>query len=197
MDIQEMLRLHTLWLNNVANGIRADLRSADLSGANLIGANLSGADLIGADLSRADLIGADLSRANLSRADLSRANLSGANLSGSKGLLDPVEWLRTFDHDDSGIIVYKRLGDGTQYASPAHWREEIGAILTEVVNPDRGTECGSGVNFGTLEWCQKYYTEEHLWKCRIAWIDLAGVVVPFNKDGKARCGRLELLELVE
>jgi len=126
------------------------------------------------------------------------ANLSGADLSGSRGLLDPSEWLNQFDHDDLGIIVFKRLGSGnTHYPPPAHWQEQIGAILTEVVNPDRGTDCGSGVNFGTLEWCQNNYAESHLWKCRIAWIDLAGVVVPLNTDGKARCGRLELLELVE
>ena len=66
----------------------ADLRRADLSGANLRGAdlsraNLSGADLRGADLSRADLRGADLSGADLRGADLRRATLSGADLSGA------------------------------------------------------------------------------------------------------------------
>ena len=167
MDIQETLHLHELWLSDKSDGVCADLSWADLS------------------------------RANLRRANLRRANLSRANLGGATGLDDPAARLAQFECDDRGIIVYKRLGEGkTQYAPPAHWEERIGAILTETVNPDRGTECGSGVNFGTLEWCQKNYTEAHLWKCRIAWLDLAGIVVPFGTDGKARCGRLELLELV-
>jgi len=185
-----------------ANLYEANLREANLYEANLHGADLYGADLSKANLSKANLCeanlgGANLHGANLGGADLYGANLSKANLSGATGLDDPAAWLAQFECDDRGIIVYKRLGEGkTQYAPPAHWEERIGAILTETVNPDRGTECGSGVNFGMLEWCQKNYTEAHLWKCRIAWIDLAGIIVPFNTDGKARCARLELLELV-
>ncbi|EAA0257790.1 pentapeptide repeat-containing protein [Listeria monocytogenes] len=63
-----------------ANLSYADLRRADLSGANLRGANLSYADLRRADLSGANLRGANLRRANLSYADLSYADLSCANL---------------------------------------------------------------------------------------------------------------------
>ena len=58
----------------------ADLSGADLSGAYLFRAKLSGADLTGADLSSANLVWADLSGANLSEADLSGADLLGANL---------------------------------------------------------------------------------------------------------------------
>ena len=66
----------------------ANLRSANLSGANLRSANLSysnlrGASLRSANLSYADLSGASLRSANLSYADLSGADLSGANLSGA------------------------------------------------------------------------------------------------------------------
>ena len=87
-ELQEVLRLHKLWLNDDENGVRANLSGANLSGANLSGANLSGAnlsraDLSGAYLSRANLSGANLSRADLSGAYLSGANLSGANLSGA------------------------------------------------------------------------------------------------------------------
>lgn len=53
---------------------------ADLRGADLSGANLSDAYLRGADLSGANLRGADLSYADLRGANLSDANLSGANL---------------------------------------------------------------------------------------------------------------------
>ena len=80
-QLQEVLRLHTLWLNGDPTGQRANLSGANLSGADLYGANLSGANLSGANLSGANLSGADLSWANLYGANLSGANLSGANLS--------------------------------------------------------------------------------------------------------------------
>jgi len=55
------------------------------------------------------------------------------------------------------------------------------------------------VNFATLEWIkQREYAscDVTVWRCRIEWMDLAGVVVPYNTDGKARCSRLRLLEAV-
>lgn len=68
----------------------ADLRDADLAGANLAkadfsGARLGGASLCGANLTRArcfgtELAGADLNRATLVKANLSQADLAGANL---------------------------------------------------------------------------------------------------------------------
>lgn len=60
----------------------ADLRDAYLGCANLHGAYLGGANLHGADLGHADLGGANLSDADLSYADLSYADLSDADLSG-------------------------------------------------------------------------------------------------------------------
>jgi hypothetical protein len=63
-----------------ANLHGADLRGADLHGANLHGADLHGADLYGANLRGADLYGADLYAANLCDADLHGANLRGADL---------------------------------------------------------------------------------------------------------------------
>lgn len=84
MDLKKILDEHLLWLNG-EGGSRADLR-----GANLFGANLSDADLRGANLSDADLPGADLSCANLRDADLSGANLRGADLSGAS--MDQMIW---------------------------------------------------------------------------------------------------------
>jgi hypothetical protein len=66
-----------------ANLREADLRGANLRGANLRGADLRGANLRGADLYGADLRGADLREANLREADLRGANLRGANLRGA------------------------------------------------------------------------------------------------------------------
>jgi len=167
-------------------------------GADLRRADLSYADLSGADLRRANLSYADLSYANLSGANLSYANLSYANLSGAEGILSPSEWLQQFESDDLGIIVYKAIGS-TEYDKPDHWIIQPGSVLTEVCNPDRGTDCGCGVNFGTYLWVTSNYPHHHgsIWKCRIAWRDLAGVVVPFHTTGKARCERLTLVEEID
>ena len=67
---------------------RADLREANLNGANLTlahlrEANLREAHLNGAHLSRADLREADLNRAYLNRAHLNGAHLREANLAGA------------------------------------------------------------------------------------------------------------------
>ena len=82
-NLKEVLRLHTLWLNDGEIGERADLRWANLVGANLVGANLEGANLRWADLREADLRWANLEGANLVGANLEGANLEGANLEGA------------------------------------------------------------------------------------------------------------------
>ena len=45
INLKEVLELHTKWLRDEPDGIRADLSGADLRWANLRGADLSGADL--------------------------------------------------------------------------------------------------------------------------------------------------------
>ena len=82
-ELASILNLHKAWIIGEDYGKRADLREADLSGADLSRADLRKADLRRADLSGADLSRADLSRADLGGADLSRADLSGADLSGA------------------------------------------------------------------------------------------------------------------
>ena len=219
MDLSgtNLSRANLSWANlSWANLSRANLSGANLSGANLIEATLSGANLseanlseanlseanlieatlIEANLSGANLSGANLSGANLSEANLSGANLSEANLSGATGLLSAQAWLFNFETDAEGVIVFKAIG-GTDFCAAQHWNIAPGSILEEVANPDRCTICGCGVNFGTLEWVKATYRTSTIWRCRIAWMDLAGVVVPYNTDGKARCERLTLLEIVE
>jgi uncharacterized protein YjbI with pentapeptide repeats len=137
-------------------------------------------------------------RADLSGADLRSADLSGANLSGTKDVLDASAWLTAnFEQDELGVIVYKRIRNAhgeTSYKPPAHWVIEPGSFLTEVCNPLPTEGCGCGVNFATKKWVADNYEYADVWKCRIRWIDLAGTVVPYRTDGKARCARLELLE---
>ena len=218
MDIeklQEILKNHKLWLEDEETGIRASLSGADLSGAslswaslswaNLSGAELRRAELSGADLRRADLSGADLNDANLSGASLSWANLSGADLrradlrradlSGAKGLLSAANYLEVhFDRTTDGYIVYKTFG--SIHTPPKNWKIKPGAIIEETANHDRCTECGSGINVAPFEWVKKRYKGD-IWKCLIKWEWLPGVVVPYMTDGKIRCEKLQLLEVVE
>jgi len=78
--LQDILSAHKKWLNGEDGGVKADLRGADLMGANLRYAELMGADFRYAELMGADLMGADLRDAELRRANLMRANLRDANL---------------------------------------------------------------------------------------------------------------------
>ena len=83
MDLEEVLRLHKMWLDEEEGGERAYLVGANLEGAYLEGAYLVGANLEGADLRRADLRGANLREANLRGANLRGADLRGADLRGA------------------------------------------------------------------------------------------------------------------
>jgi hypothetical protein len=184
-----------------ANLWRADLRYAVLREAVLRGANLQEADLRYAVLRGADLMGADLRGADLMGADLRGADLRRADLSGAKGLISASEWLKTnFKSSKKGYIVFKAFGD-TYYKYPKSWRYK--KFITEVVNHNRTDVCGCGVNFATEAWIDinfQGYLEEGTVRKRkmiLHWEDLPDVVVPYNTDGKARCGRLEKGEWVK
>ena len=92
-ELNNILKKHTMWLDNEPGGERANLRGADLREADLRGAdlreadlscsNLSWANLCRADLREADLSGAYLTEADLREADLRKADLSGAYLIGA------------------------------------------------------------------------------------------------------------------
>ncbi|EDW0982963.1 pentapeptide repeat-containing protein [Salmonella enterica subsp. enterica] len=80
-DLSKILEEHKVWITSMReSGSSADLRGADLRGANLCGADLRGANLCGANLCGADLRGANLRGANLCGANLRGANLCGADL---------------------------------------------------------------------------------------------------------------------
>lgn len=206
----EIIKRHKKWIlgeegGEFANLRGADLSGTDLSGANLRGANLSWTDLSGADLSRADLSGANLSGAdlswtdlrlaNLSETDLSEVNLRGANLSGAKGILSSVDFMKiNFEKTKEGYIAYKTFG--SERKSPGKWDIRAGSVIDEVVNFNRCNACGCGINVAPLEFVKNNYKGE-IWKVLIRWEWLCGVCVPHNTDGKIRCERVELLEVVE
>ena len=140
---------------------------------------------------------ADLTGANLTRADLTGAYLRDADLSNTRGLKTAKDFLAQFKHTKKGIYVYKTFG--AYKFPPDYWKIEPQSFIEEVVNPDRCTECGSGVNFATREWIQSSSSARKfpVWKCLIHWEDMADVVVPYMTDGKARCARLQLIEVVK
>lgn len=184
-----------------ANFTHANLRNANLKFASLVGTNLSHADLSHANLCHAnlrgaDLRGADLRDADLSHADLTNANLCNADLSGAI-LPTQTELLeRFFEFDDKGLIAYKVFN--IWYSPPKSWEIKAGSIITETVNPDRGTTCGSGVNIGTISWIaqNKVAFNHTIWKVRVPFKHLADVVVPFTTNGKIRASYVELIEKV-
>jgi hypothetical protein len=129
------------------------------------------------------------------RADLSEANLRYANLSGAEKLLSSIDYLKEhFEFTSDGIIAYKTFNGS--YNPPEKWVIQSGSIITENVNPNRSDSCGCGVNVAPLDWVRSNYLGG-IWKVLIRWEWLAGVVVPYNTDGKIRCERVELVEIVE
>ena len=96
--MKRVLDNHAQWLTG-AGGERANLRGANLSGADLIGANLREANLRGANLSGADLREADLIGANLRRADLRGTCLDPEN--------EPNADVEGFERDGEYVIGYR------------------------------------------------------------------------------------------
>ena len=136
-------------------------------------------------------------KAKMQHVDLHRTQLDMVDFSGATGLLDPIDWMKNFKQDSLGYIVYKSIGLDTPYYSrlPHSWVIKEGEILHEVCDSNRTTSCGCGVNFGTFHWCMANYPHSTLWECRIRYEHAAGIVVPYNTDGKARCSHLELLRI--
>lgn len=137
----------------------------------------------------------DGKRADLSDSNLRGSNLRGCDLSGSDGLISPIQYMEThFDRCPDGYIAYKTFN--ALYSAPDKWDIAPGAVIEETVNTNRTDICGCGINVAPLDWVkQKYKTD--IWKVLIRWEWLPGVCVPYNTDGKIRCERVQLLEIVE
>ena len=95
--LRKIIDLHEKWLRNETDGVRADLREANLSGANLYEADLHGADLREADLRETDLRGANLYEADLRGADLRGTALRGTDLRGAD-----LRWATLYEADLRG-----------------------------------------------------------------------------------------------
>lgn len=157
----------------------------DFSDAFINGANFHKCSLWDCDFTYANFINCDFTGASIHN-----CRMGAVNLSGSKGLLNPSEWMRdNFLTVDEGFLVLKI--NGYMFSSPPHWKMEKNAIITEEVNPNRTIDCGCGVNFGTVRFTSARRRE--VWVCLLHWHDLPSLIVPYNPLQKARCGRLRLL----
>lgn len=82
IDIPAILESHALWLTSRgAQGEKASLPGANLSGVDMAEANLASANLRDADLQDCNLAGVNFEDADLRGANLSGSNLAGAELS--------------------------------------------------------------------------------------------------------------------
>lgn len=172
----------------------ANLREANLRGADLRRANLEGADLVGANLRGADLRGADLRGADLVGADLVGADLEGANLRGAKGinkyLISPLYML----YDQTGKIrAYKLVNDKNEGIYNGGLKYEIGETVSiENANVDEYTECGSGINVATLDWCLREWKPPY----RILIVEFKAkdiACIPITSEGKFRLHRCKVI----
>ena len=126
------------------------------------------------------------------KANLCGTDLSGAILSRATGLLNPIDYLaENFEKTEDGYVVYKCFN--AEYKSPDNWSIAPGEIITEEVNFCRVNVCGCGINVATLNWVQHNYPNKDIYKLLIRWEWLAGVVVPYNTDGKIRCARAQII----
>ena len=209
-ELKAKLEAHKLWLTDTAGGEQLLLMNYDLSYSNLSysdlrysdlrDSNLSYSDLCYSDLRGSNLRGSNLSGSDLSGSHLRGSNLSGSDLSGSQGLLDAGAYMAAaFDTNADGFIVYKFESSEPTYRPNPAWTFEPGAVLEEVVNPLPTLDCACGVNVATKAWCKRTYDAHtgKLWKCLIRWAWAPAIVVPYNTDGKIRCSKVELLEVVE
>lgn len=158
-----------------------------------------------------------IKNSNLSEADLSRTGFVGTtfnnvstagakinltNFSQTKGLVSPIKFLEdNFEKTKDGYIAYKTFG--TFYLESPEWVIREGAVISEVVNFNPTSECGSGVNVATKKWIldrminDEKFVGATVWKVLIRWEWLVGVCVPYDSDGKIRCERVELIEKYE
>lgn len=102
-----------------------------------------------------------------------------------------------FERTADGYIAYKMFS--CERVAPKSWKIEPGSVVTENVNFNRTDECGCGINVAPLEWVRREYGYKKLaiWKVLIRWEWLCGVCVPYMTDGKIRCEKVELLEVVK
>lgn len=192
---------------------RAFFDGARLDYARFVDTEVQGASFGGATLYHTELTVVYVSRATtFIGANMRQVKLNGIvgalNTSGMQGLLDPWVWLTgnfKFDPSLGGFLVFKAHGVGTpsHESTPETWVFEENKSLREVADGDAFNPCGAGVNFGTARYVwEKFGKFPHdcktldFWVCLLDMEGLAGLVVPYDNDGKARTTHLRLLHKI-
>ena len=183
--LDEILEKHKKWLDGKPDGERAVLSYRYMSYSDLSYSNLRNCEMTGCDMSGCDMTGCDMRG----------SNLRDSNLSGCKGLVSPIQYMEeNFEHSADGYIAYKVFN--ASHVAPVRWEIRPGAVIEETVNANRTDNYGCGINVATLDWVEENSRGE-IWKVLIRWEWLPGVCVPYNTDGKIRCERVELIEIVQ
>jgi hypothetical protein len=191
--LNDVLRLHKLWMEKNPSGIQANLLDADLTGAYLRGAYLQGAYLQGANLREADLQGAYLQGAYLQGAYLRGAYLQGANLTDTKGLLKIMGV-------EPGNYYWKAVGNGNDDGlSNNGYLFHMGLNLLrdgEVFVSDERLLCSfPGFHFASKSWVKsKYGGRKYLCKIRIP--EDAKINEPWAANGKASADKIEIVQIL-
>lgn len=218
-ELDKILEWHKIWLNR-KGGKQADLSFENLSGTtlnsislyhiifkgtnftNVIFKNVDCSDMNFTDISFAGstFINVRFVDTNFTNVSFEGATFRYVDFSGSKGLLNPIDYLNeNFEKTEEGYIVYKTFGK--IYNAPDNWKIEPNSIIEEEVDYNRCDECGCGINVATKKWVEKdnidTLIKRAVWKLLIKWEWLPTVVVPYNTDGKIRCGKAMLLEVVD
>ena len=219
-ELNVMIDKHKLWLNKENGGVRADLSNKDCSGLDfsnndlsfiyLDKCNLTKANLSNCNLEYAFLFGTNLEETDLTGAILKKADFINANLNNTKGLINTEEYMKNnfeFDEERNGYIVYKTFG--SIHKSPEYWIIKENSMIKEKCTIDRTYDCGRGINCANLDWVKDYNTCKDvkflsvrnynlpIWKLLIKKEWLNGVIIPYSTDGKIRCSKAQLLNIVE
>ena len=114
------------------------------------------------------------------------------------GIKSSIDFLKNnFEFTEDGLIAYKTFNQC--YKTPEDWIIKPGSILTSPCSSDRNETCAYGINIAPLEWVKDFSSQRKLtiYKVLIRWEWLAGVVVPYDSDGKIRCERCEIISPVD
>ena len=197
--------LRYIWLVNCnlsnCNLSNCNLEYAYLTETNLTETNLTETNLTNCNLKNVNLRDANLTKTNLTGSNLENADLIYAKLKNVKGSITTKDYMKNnfkFDKERNGYIVYKTFG--SIYDPPKYWNIKENSIIEENCTMDRRYECGRGINCSNLDWVRNYNKKHKnlpIWKMLIKRKWLKGVVVPYITDGKIRCNKAQLLNIIE
>lgn len=223
-ELDEILELHKIWLNrkggkqadlsfenlsgttlnNISlyhiifkgtNFTNVIFKNVDCSDMNFTDISFAGATFINVYFGNTNFTNVSFEGATFINAHFEGATFKYVDFSGSKGLLNPIDYLnKNFEKTEEGYIVYKTFGKF--YNAPDNWKIEPNSIIEEEVDYNRCDECGCGINVATKKWVEEdnILIKRAVWKLLIKWEWLPTVVVPYNTNGKIRCGKAMLLE---